>query len=78
MRINVLDDKWSVLHVLLGVLAYFLPAVFLVFLFYELAEYLYKRRETAREFVGDLFEFFYGLGMTRLIVYSIFGSFSTV
>lgn len=71
MRVEVFDDKFSIGHFLLGlvagVLSHFTPQLvllaFLTFLGYELVEFIVKYpREKAQFFIGDLLE--YTLGFT--------------
>jgi len=72
MRILVYDDKCSLLHFPCGVLAYFMPKFFLVFVAYELVEFCYKRqkkKEKAEHFIGDLFEFFAGVALTHFAMF---------
>ena len=69
MKAEVFDDWQSVGHFLLGVSSVFIPQIFYIFLAYELIEFCLKKgkkREKARNFIGDLLEFFMGSGLTAL------------
>ena len=69
MRVEVFDDYQSIGHFLLGVSSVFIPQIFYFFLAYELIEFCIKKgrkREKARNFIGDLLEFFMGSGITCL------------
>jgi len=69
MRAEVFDDWQSVGHFLLGVSSVFIPQIFYIFLAYELIEFCLKKgrkREKARNFIGDLLEFFMGVGIACL------------
>ena len=71
MQVKVWDDWKSIAHTLVGVVAYFIPALFIVFLAYELVSFAYKRKhkqESVRDFIGDLIEFVFGTGVTALIL----------
>lgn len=70
MWIDVFDDKLSIFHFVLGILAYFYPVFFIVFLFYELIEHLYIGRRD--HFFGDLTELIYGFAFTRLLILFIY------
>ena len=69
MKVEVFDDYQSIGHFLLGISSVFIPPIFYFFLAYELIEFCFKKgrkREKARNFIGDLFEFFMGVGITCL------------
>ena len=69
MRAEVFDDWQSVGHFLLGVSSVFIPQIFFIFLAYELIEFCLKKgkkRERARNFIGDLLEFTFGAGLTAV------------
>ena len=69
MKVEVFDDYQSIGHFLLGVSSVFIPQIFYFFLAYELIEFCIKKgrkREKARNFIGDLLEFFMGSGITCL------------
>jgi len=71
MRVEVFDDHQSIGHFLLGVSSVFIPQIFYIFLAYELIEFCLKKgkkREKARNFIGDLLEFFMGSGIGGLVV----------
>ena len=61
MRVEVFDDRKSVLHFILGFIPFFRPAIFIGFLAYELVE-LASKKEKVKYFLGDLLE--YSLGFT--------------
>lgn len=42
MKLEVFDDKKSLGHTIAGVMSFFLPVVFIVFIFYEIVEHIYK------------------------------------
>jgi len=63
MTVVVFDDIRSLVHFIVGVIACFFPILGLIFIAYEVAEYLYKRRkgkETYNQFIGDIIEFYVG------------------
>ena len=69
MRVEVFDDYQSIGHFLLGVSSVFIPQIFYFFLAYELIEFCLKKkkkREKAQNFIGDMLEFFLGVGITAL------------
>ena len=69
MKVEVFDDYQSIGHFLLGISSVFIPQIFYFFLAYELIEFCLKKgkkREKARNFIGDLSEFFMGVGITCL------------
>ena len=69
MKVEVFDDYQSIGHFLLGISSVFIPPIFYFFLAYELIEFCLKKgkkREKARNFIGDLLEFFMGLGIACL------------
>ena len=69
MKVEVFDDYPSIGHFLLGVSSLFIPQIFYFFFAYELIEFCFKKkkkREKTRDFIGDLFEFFMGVGVTAL------------
>jgi len=69
MRIEVFDDEKSIGHFLLGVSSVFIPYFFFGFLAYEVIEFCFKkkkRKEKAQDFIGDLFEFTFGAGLTAV------------
>ena len=71
MRAEVFDDWQSIGHFLLGVSSVFIPYFFFGFLAYEIIEFCFKKgrkREKARNFIGDLLEFFMGVGIACLIL----------
>ena len=69
MKVEVFDDYQSIGHFLLGISSVFIPQIFYFFLAYELIEFCIKKgrkREKARNFIGDLLEFLMGVGITSL------------
>ena len=71
MKVEVFDDYQSIGHFLLGVSSVFIPQIFYIFLAYELIEFCIKKgrkREKARNFIGDLLKFFMGSGIGGLVV----------
>jgi len=73
MKVEIYDDKFSIGHTLLGILAYFHISFFIIFLFYELIEFCYKygrKEETPAHFVGDLCEFFIGYSFVSLLLHN--------
>jgi len=80
LRAVVFDDLFSIGHVVLGFVAAFIPflrvASVMVFLLYELVEFMYRNRrggvpEPIENFVGDILEFFLGLGFGAVVWWSI-------
>jgi len=76
MKVDVLDDKKSLIHLAVGFLTIFTITFFVIFVFYELAEFIYKNRkgceESVENFIGDLLEYFMGLGFATLLQKSVF------
>ncbi|AEA48066.1 hypothetical protein [Archaeoglobus veneficus] len=71
MNVKVFDDRLSLIHLPAGIAAYFFPAFFIVFLFYELIEFCLKaekRKEKVENFIGDLFEFFAGVSAVHFFM----------
>ena len=69
MRVELFDDYFSIGHALLGAASIIAPALSVIFFGYELITFCIKRKkkkERAREFVGDLFEFLAGAGLAAL------------
>jgi len=74
MKIEIFDDKFSIGHFVLGALTPLYPKVFLIFLFYEMIEFIYKhkfkkKREKVANFLGDLTEYFWGNSFIFLFLY---------
>ncbi len=71
MEIEVFDDKVSVLHFIAGLFTCVYPVIFILFLFYELIEFMYRYRkrrgERVKKFIGDLVEYLLGLSMFSLV-----------
>jgi len=67
MLLEVFDDKSSIVHLICGILSYFWLSVFVIFIFYEIVEHIYKhRQEKEANFLGDIVEFLFGLGAITL------------
>jgi len=69
VRVKVFDDMHSIAHFVFGVLAYWLPAFFIIFFAYEVIEFTYKHRrglERPSDFIGDIFEFTFGIAVAHL------------
>jgi len=74
MMLNVFDDKKSFGHTIAGAASYFLPVLFIVFIFYEIIEHIYLAgREKEANFLGDVVEFLFGLGAVTLYVRVLYG-----
>lgn len=68
MKIEVFDDKNSFVHLVCGVLSYFFIPFFVVFIFYEIIEHIYKyKKEKEANFLGDITEFLFGFSIIALI-----------
>lgn len=68
MKLEVFDDKSSFIHLICGVLSYFWLFVFIIFIFYEIIEHIYKAgKEKPANFLGDIVEFLFGLGLVALL-----------
>jgi len=64
-----MDDVHSIAHVILGILSYFFPIIFIIFIFYEVAEFMYKQRrgeERPQNLMGDVLEFCLGVSAASL------------
>jgi hypothetical protein len=69
MKLEVFDDKKSFGHTIAGVISFFLPVIFIIFIFYEVIEHIYLAgREKTANFLGDIVEYLFGLGATALFV----------
>ena len=69
MKLEVFDDKKSLGHTIAGAISFFLPVVFIIFIFYEIVEHIYKAgKEKPANFLGDVVEYLFGLGATTLFV----------
>ena len=68
MKLEVFDDKSSLVHFFCGILSYFCIFVFIIFIFYEIIEHIYKAgKEKPANFLGDIVEFLFGLGLVALL-----------
>lgn len=71
MRVELFDDRYSLFHVPCGMIAYWVPAFFVIYIFYQVIEFAYKKthgKEEARHYVGDLFEFMAGVACAHFVV----------
>ncbi|ADB58544.1 hypothetical protein [Archaeoglobus profundus] len=69
MKVEVFDDKRSFGHTVAGAVSFFMPIVFVIFIFYEIVEHIYKAgKEKPANFLGDIVEYLFGLGATALAV----------
>lgn len=69
MNIEIFDDKSSFVHFACGVLSYFWLFIFIIFIFYEIIEHIYKaEQEKEANFFGDIVEFLIGLGAITLLI----------
>lgn len=69
MMLNVFDDKKSFGHTIAGAASYFLPVIFIVFIFYEIIEHIHLAgKEKEANFLGDIVEYLFGLGWATLVV----------
>jgi|Deesub1362A_J573_1020465.scaffolds.fasta_scaffold00330_95 hypothetical protein len=71
MLINVFDDRYSLVHILIGIATSFSIFWFVVYIFYQIVEFTYKNKdgvekEPVGNFVGDIFEFFAGYSFMSL------------
>lgn len=66
-EVVLFDDWFSIGHFILGFLTFFSSKFAWIFIFYELIEFLYKKEEKAKNFVGDLIEFFLGIAFGCLL-----------
>lgn len=67
--IYAFDDKKSFIHTIAGGLTVFFPPFFIIFIFYEIIEHIYKHgKEETANFLGDIIEFLFGLGAVYLFV----------
>jgi len=74
IRVEIFDDRNSLIHLACGALSYFWLFVFIVFIFYEIIEHIYKhRKEKEANFLGDIVEFLFGLGVVTLTVKALSG-----
>lgn len=61
MRIEVYDDKRSIIHGIAGFLVPIIPWLFPLVIGYEVVEYNLKHgEEPVKNFIGDLYEFGFG------------------
>jgi len=74
MRVEVFDNKFSLIHFLLGLaiaLANIKTVVLVCFIFYivfEIMEHFYKYpKETHEHFLGDIIEFVFGVGFGYIV-----------
>jgi len=69
MMLNVFDDKKSFGHTIAGAASFFIPVLFIVFIFYEIIEHVHLAgKEEEANFLGDVVEFLFGLGCVTLVV----------
>lgn len=69
MRVNVFDDRSSIVHFILGILCYFWIWIFVLFWTYEFVEHAYKRTLKQKDYYfGDIFEFMLGVAFTHIFV----------
>ena len=72
MKLEVFDNKHSFIHFLCGILCYFWLSIFIIFIFYEIIEFIYKKgKEKPQNFLGDVVEFLFGLGLATLLMKSL-------
>lgn len=80
MKVEVFDDLHSLGHLILGFLTAIIPflrvAIVMLFILYEIVEFMYKygvkkKREPVENFIGDILEYFLGLGFGAVVVWSI-------
>jgi len=71
VKVDIFDDKFSVGHLLLGIVSGADPRAAVAFIGYELVEHLYKNRKGSEEsqtkFIGDIIEFFVGVGIGAML-----------
>lgn len=68
MKVEVFDDKHSFVHLICGIFSYYYLFVFIIFIFYEIIEHMYKQgKEKKANFLGDIVEFLFGLGLITLL-----------
>jgi len=65
MIANIFDDKLSIIHTIAGSLTNIIPAISIIFLFYELIEYCIGKDHIDR-YIGDILEFCLGYTATGL------------
>jgi len=68
MKVELFDDKLNFVHLPVGFLTYFFPLFFIVFIFYELIEAAWKRKERKEHLLGDFCEFCIGLAAANLLL----------
>ena len=67
--IYAFDDKKSFVHTIAGGVTVFFPPFFIIFIFYEIIEHIYKHgKEETANFLGDIIEYLFGLGAVYLFV----------
>jgi len=74
MKVELFDDKFSLLHLLFGVaigfssLKNFVLTCFVLYMIFQMVEHMYKYgKETSESFIGDLVEFIFGVGVGYLL-----------
>jgi hypothetical protein len=72
MMVEVFDDWKSVVHSVIGGATYFFPLLCIIFLIYELVEYL-LRYESIKCTIGDILEFTAGFTVTGIGVIALVG-----
>ncbi|RLI77981.1 hypothetical protein DRP05_08680 [Archaeoglobales archaeon] len=70
MMLNVFDDrKGTIAHTISGAISYFIPVIFIIFIFYEIIEHIYLAgKEKEANFLGDIVEYLFGLGLITLFM----------
>ncbi len=69
MLVEVFDDrKGSIAHLTAGALTYYALIFFIIFIAYEIIEYIYlKGKEREANFLGDLFEYSFGIMLMTVL-----------
>lgn len=72
MKVEIFDDLFSIGHVILGVIALFVTWIVIVYVAYQIIEFCMKKgREPAINMVGDIVEFFFGVGTSAMLMKSV-------
>jgi len=72
MKIEVFDDPPSLVHLIVGALGNFFPAIFVIFVFYQIVEHMVKNsekpgKEKVQNMLGDFAEYCFGSTVAALL-----------
>jgi len=74
MKVEMFDDRFSVIHLIYGIAIGFTDSktialvCFVLYTIFQLIEHMYKyNKEPSENFIGDIIEFVFGIGVGYLL-----------